>query len=98
LNLGFTRIQPSEMLKITVPIMLAWYFHKRQNTELRLVDFMVATVLLAVPFVLIVRQPDLGTALLVLAAGFFVIYFAGLSFKLLVPAAVLLVVGLGVIL
>lgn len=98
LSLGFTRIQPSEMLKITVPIMLAWYFHKRQNTELRLVDFMVAIVLLAVPFVLIVRQPDLGTALLVLAAGFFVIYFAGLSFKLLVPAAILLVLGLGVIL
>lgn len=98
LNLGFTRIQPSEMLKITVPIMLAWYFHKRQNTELRFIDFVVALLLLAIPFALIVRQPDLGTALLVLMAGFFVMYFAGLSFKLLVPATVILLLGLGFIL
>lgn len=98
LNLGFTRIQPSEMLKITVPIMLAWYFHKRQNTELRFIDFVVALLLLAIPFALIVRQPDLGTALLVLTAGFFVMYFAGLSFKLLVPATVILLLGLGFIL
>lgn len=98
LNLGFTRIQPSEMLKITVPIMLAWYFDKRQNTELRLLDYVVALLLIALPFMLIVRQPDLGTALLVLTAGFFVMYFAGLSFKLLVPAALALVIGLGLIL
>lgn len=98
LNLGFTRIQPSEMLKITVPIMLAWYFHKRQNTELRFIDFVVALLLLAIPFALIVRQPDLGTGLLVLMAGFFVMYFAGLSFKLLVPATVILLLGLGFIL
>lgn len=98
LNLGFTRIQPSEMLKITVPIMLAWYFHKRQNTELRFIDFVVALLLLAIPFALIVRQPDLGTGLLVLTAGFFVMYFAGLSFKLLVPATVILLLGLGFIL
>ena len=98
LKLGFTRIQPSEMLKITVPIMLAWYFHKRQNTELRFIDFVVALLLLAIPFALIVRQPDLGTALLVLMAGFFVMYFAGLSFKLLVPATVILLLGLGFIL
>ena len=98
LNLGFTRIQPSEMLKITVPITLAWYFHKRQSTYLGLVDFIVAALLLAIPFFLIVRQPDLGTALLVLTAGFFVMYFAGLSFKLLIPATVLLLVGLGLIL
>lgn len=98
LNLGFTRIQPSEMLKIAVPIMLAWYFDKRQNTELRLLDYVVALLLIALPFMLIVRQPDLGTALLVLTAGFFVMYFAGLSFKLLVPAALALVIGLGLIL
>lgn len=98
LKLGFTRIQPSEMLKITVPIMLAWYFHKRQNTELRFIDFVVALLLLAIPFALIVRQPDLGTGLLVLMAGFFVMYFAGLSFKLLVPATVILLLGLGFIL
>lgn len=98
LNLGFTRIQPSEMLKITVPIMLAWYFHRRQNTDLRFIDFLIAAVLLAIPFVLIVRQPDLGTGLLVLMTGFFVMYFAGLSFKLLIPATLLLLLGLGAVL
>lgn len=98
LNLGFTRIQPSEMLKITVPITLAWYFHKQKNTELKFLDFIIATLLLLVPFILIVRQPDLGTALLVLVAGFFVIYFAGLSFKLLIPATLILVIGVGGIL
>ncbi len=95
LNLGFMRIQPSEMLKITVPISLAWYFHKRQNAQLSVLDFLVAGLLLAVPFALIVRQPDLGTALIVLATGFYVIYFAGLSFKILVPATLLLLAGLG---
>lgn len=98
LNLGFTRIQPSEMLKITVPITLAWYFHKQKNTELKFIDFIIATLLLLVPFILIVRQPDLGTALLVLMAGFFVIYFAGLSFRLLIPATLILIIGVGVIL
>lgn len=98
LDLGFARIQPSEMLKIAVPIMLGWYFHKRQTNGLRLIDLIVALFLLAIPFILIVRQPDLGTALLVLLAGFFVIYFAGLSFKLLVPAALVAIIGLGLVL
>lgn len=84
LDLGVVRLQPSEMLKISVPMMLAWYFHKNQG-NLRLRDHLVAVVLLAIPFMLIVRQPDLGTALLVFATGFFVIYFGGLSFRLLVP-------------
>ena len=96
LDLGVARIQPSEMLKITVPMMLAWYFHRNQG-RLRLLDFIVATALLLIPFILIVRQPDLGTALLVFAAGFCVMYFAGLSFKLLIPAALAISVGLGVL-
>lgn len=96
LDLGFARIQPSEMMKIAVPLMLAWYFHKNQS-RLRFIDFLAATVLLVVPFGLIVNQPDLGTALLVFAAGFFVIYFAGLSFVLLIPVVVVTVVGLGVL-
>src|SRR5690606_21326081 len=85
---------PSEMLKITAPMMLAWYFHRNQG-KIRILDFFVAALLLAIPFVLIVRQPDLGTALLVFAAGFCVIYFGGLSFKLLAPLAVLVVAVLG---
>lgn len=84
LDLGVVRIQPSEMLKISVPMMLAWYFHRNKG-NLRIRDHLVASLLLILPFILIVRQPDLGTALLVFASGFFVIYFGGLSFRLLVP-------------
>lgn len=94
LDLGVVRIQPSEMLKISVPMMLAWYFHKHQGT-LRIRDHFVAVLLLAIPFLLIVRQPDLGTALLVFATGFFVIYFGGLSFRLLLPLFIVGVVAIG---
>ncbi|GAA5232689.1 rod shape-determining protein RodA [Verticiella sediminum] len=97
LDLGVTVIQPSELMKIAVPMMLAWYFHRREGS-LRVRDFLVAGLLLAVPFLLIVKQPDLGTALLVFAAGFAVIYFAGLSFKLLAPIALVGVVSVGLVL
>lgn len=96
LDIGIARIQPSEMMKIAVPLMLAWYFHQNQS-RFRMIDFLVAVVLLVVPFALIVNQPDLGTALLVFAAGFCVIYFAGLSFVLLIPVTLALVVGIGVL-
>jgi rod shape determining protein RodA len=82
LNLGFTTLQPSEIMKIGVPLMLAWYFHRREE-GVRLLDFFVAAIILAVPVGLIVRQPDLGTALLIFASGFFVIFLAGLSWKVL---------------
>ena len=93
LNLGVATIQPSEMMKLAMPLMLAWYFDRYRNS-LSLMDFMVAITLLMVPFALIIKQPDLGTALLVLASGLVVIYFAGLSFKLIVPVFVLGVSGL----
>lgn len=96
LDIGFLRIQPSEMMKLCVPMMLAWYFDKHRS-DLRIMDFIVAGILLLVPFVLIIKQPDLGTALLVFATGFFVIYFAGLSFKLLTPLFILGVVGIALI-
>lgn len=82
LNLGFMRVQPSELMKIAMPLMLAWYFQKHE-AMLRLRDYAVATILLLVPVALIARQPDLGTAILVLAAGFYVIFLAGLSWKIL---------------
>ena len=87
LNLGVT-IQPSEILKIAMPLMLAWWFQKREG-QLRPLDFLVGGVLLAVPAALIMRQPDLGTALLVLTAGVAVIFFAGLSWKLILPPVLL---------
>jgi rod shape determining protein RodA len=82
LNLGFATLQPSEIMKIAMPLMLAWYFH-RQEQGLRVRDFVVAGLILAVPVGLIARQPDLGTAILVFASGFFVIFLAGLSWKVI---------------
>ena len=87
LPLGFTRIQPAEILKIAMPLMLAWYFHKYEAV-LRLRHYFVAGLLLLVPFALIAKQPDLGTAILVGAAGFYVIFFAGLPWKVIVGMVV----------
>jgi rod shape determining protein RodA len=86
-------IQPSEILKIAMPLMLAWWFQKREG-QLRPLDFLVAGALLAVPVVLIMKQPDLGTSLLVLAAGLSVIFFAGMPWKLVVPPVLAAVVGI----
>jgi rod shape determining protein RodA len=93
LHVGVTRFQPSEMMKLALPLMLAWYFHKHEAT-LRLRDFAVAALLIVVPLALIARQPDLGTAALVGAAGFYVIFFAGISWKVLGTLAALCVAAL----
>jgi rod shape determining protein RodA len=82
LNLGFATVQPSEIMNIAMPLMLAWYFH-RQEEGMRLRTFVIAALLLAIPAGLIARQPDLGTAILVFASGFFVIFLAGLSWKVI---------------
>ena len=95
LNVGIT-IQPSEILKIAVPLMLAWWFQKREG-QLRPLDFVVAALLLVVPIALIVRQPDLGTAILVLSAGLSIIFFAGLSWKLILPPLLLGVLGVALL-
>jgi len=91
INVGMV-IQPSEILKIAMPLMLAWWFQRREG-QLRALDFVMATVLLAVPVGLIMKQPDLGTSLLVLAAGLSVIFFAGLSWKLIIPPVIIGVVA-----
>jgi rod shape determining protein RodA len=85
---GIGNIQPSEIMKIAVPLILAWYFDKREGT-ISWKNFVVAGILVAVPFALIVRQPDLGTALLVGACGFFILYLAGLDWRLIVGGALL---------
>jgi rod shape determining protein RodA len=92
LNVGIV-IQPSEILKIAMPLMLAWWFQKREG-QLRALDFLVAGLLLLVPVGLILRQPDLGTALLVLSTGLAVLFFAGLSWRLILPPAVLGLIGI----
>ncbi len=92
LNVGMV-IQPSEILKIAMPLMLAWWFGRREG-ELRLADFLVAGLLLALPLGLVVKQPDLGTSILVFSSGFYVIFFAGLSWRLLAPALLVGVLGI----
>ena len=82
LNIGVTRIQPSELMKIAVPLMMAWYFDKHE-AALRLRDYAVATLLLALPVMLILRQPDLGTALLIASSGFYVLFLTGLSWRIM---------------
>ena len=95
INVGVV-IQPSELLKIAMPLMLAWWFQKREG-QLRALDFAVAAALLAVPAGLIMKQPDLGTALLVLAAGLSVIFFAGLPWKLVLPPVLVGIIGMALI-
>jgi rod shape determining protein RodA len=86
LNFGVARIQPSELMKIALPLMLAWYFQKFEG-RINWKDFAVAAVLIVVPVYLIKRQPDLGTALLIAASGCYVLYLAGLSWKIIVGVA-----------
>jgi len=80
LSLGFIRIQPSEIMKIAAPLMLAFYFNK-VGSDLRPIHFATAFFLLALPFAFIFKQPDLGTALLIGSSGLFVIFLAGLSWR-----------------
>ncbi len=87
LNVGVV-IQPSEIMKIAMPLMLAWWFQRREG-QLRVLDFVIAGLLLLVPVAFVVKQPDLGTAILVLSSGLYVIFFAGLSWKLILPVLLL---------
>lgn len=86
LSVGIARIQPSELMKIALPLMLAWYFQKFEG-RINWKDFAVAAVLIALPVYLIKRQPDLGTALLIGASGFYVLFLAGLSWKIIAGMA-----------
>ena len=85
LDLGVTRIQPSEVMRLAVPMMLAWYLHFRQETMLRR-DYAIAAALLALPVGFILKQPDLGTGLLIGASGAFVLFLGGLSWRIILGA------------
>lgn len=86
-------IQPAEIMKIAVPLMLAWWFHKREG-QLRVIDFAIGAALLLLPVAMIAKQPDLGTSILILAAGLYVIFFAGLSWRLIVPVLTVAAIGI----
>jgi len=95
LNVGVV-IQPSEVMKIAAPLMLAWWFQRREG-QLRPLDFAVAGCLLIVPVALVLKQPDLGTSLLVLSSGLYVIFFAGLSWRLILPVLLAGAIGITLI-
>ena len=88
LDLGFVRFQPSEMMKLVTPMMIAWYFAEKPLPP-SMGTLLTAVVLILVPTFLIARQPDLGTALLIFAAGFFVIFLGGMSWRLMIGLGVL---------
>lgn len=86
LDLGVARFQPSEIMKLAVPMMMAWYLHPRPLPP-NLRSLLVACAILVVPAVLIARQPDLGTALLVACSGMFALFLAGLQWRLIAGLA-----------
>jgi rod shape determining protein RodA len=88
LNVGVMVIQPSEILKLATPLMLAWWFQRCEG-KLRAPEWAVAAAILLTPFLLVAKQPDLGTSLLILSAGLYVLFFAGLSWRLIVPVMAL---------
>lgn len=92
LDLGFVRFQPSEIMKIAVPMMCAWYLHERPLPPSPK-DLIVVLAIIVVPAGLIAEQPDLGTALLVSAAGIFVVFLAGLQLPLMIGGGVALGIG-----
>lgn len=96
LNLGVITIQPSEIMKIGVPLILAWYFHRKEE-GLAFKDFLVAGLILIVPTVLIQKQPDLGTAILIFSSGFFVIFLAGLSWRVITITSISGIVALPIV-
>jgi len=87
LDLGVLRFQPSELVKLSVPMMIAWYLaDSRLPPDFRRI--LIASLLIIVPTLLIARQPDLGTALLIACAGFFVLFLAGLFWRILLGLVV----------
>ena len=82
LNLGFIRFQPSEIMKLVVPIMIAWFI-SQHNLPAKLSTIFIAFILVLLPTLLIAKQPDLGTSLLIASSGIFVIFLAGASWKLI---------------
>jgi rod shape determining protein RodA len=91
LNIGVTVIQPSEILKLATPLMLAWWFQRCEG-KLGALQWAAAAAFLLLPFLLVAKQPDLGTAILILSAGLYVLFFAGLAWRLILP-----VMGIGAV-
>ncbi|RTK98258.1 MAG: rod shape-determining protein RodA [Proteobacteria bacterium] len=89
LNLGI-RIQPSELCKLSVPLLVAYVLSIKDNV-LTYKNYLLGFVLIIIPFLLIAKQPDLGTGILVFSAGFFVLFFAGLPWKIIISSVIAIV-------
>jgi rod shape determining protein RodA len=90
LDIGFIRFQPSEIMKLAVPMMCAWYLHERPLPP-KFTDLLVMGVMIAVPTAMIVMQPDLGTALLIAASGLIVMLLAGLQIQIILISIPILI-------
>ena len=88
LDLGLFRFQPSEIMKLAVPLMVAWYLSEQHSLPPNGKSLLMAALIIATPVILIAKQPDLGTALLVVGAGVFVLFFAGISWRLVLGLVV----------
>ena len=88
LNMGILRLQPSELMKLAIPMLLAWHFHKI-HLPLSWRAIFTAAVIIFIPALLTAKQPDLGTAILLVIAGCSVLFLAGLSWRLISSLAVL---------
>ncbi len=89
LDLGLFRFQPSEIMKIAVPMMIAWYLAEAALPPARL-RLLIATIILIAPTLLVAKQPDLGTALLIASSGIFVLLLAGIRWRLIFGVMVML--------
>jgi rod shape determining protein RodA len=89
LDLGFMRFQPSEIMKLAVPMMVAWYLSNRHLPPSPQ-DLMVSAAIILIPTLMIAKQPDLGTAILVASAGIFVLFLAGINWNYIFGLAILI--------
>ncbi|QTH72093.1 rod shape-determining protein RodA [Pseudoalteromonas xiamenensis] len=92
LNLGITRFQPSEIMKLAVPMMVAWYIGRNQLPP-KMWQLIVGFAIVLAPTILIKEQPDLGTSILIASSGIFVLFLSGLSWKLIGSAVLLAIPG-----
>ncbi len=92
LNLGITQIQPSEFAKIAIPLMLAYYYYAKQLPP-SLKDIAISIFIIVIPTLLVLKQPDLGTAILVATSGFILLFFAGISWRLIFISTITIIIA-----
>lgn len=94
LDLGFFHFQPSEIMKLAVPMMTAWYFSNQINRIPNTKNLLIASMIILVPAAIIAKQPDLGTAIMVLTSGFCVVFLAGISIRIIIGLLGLMAISL----